>query len=151
MIYQDIDLAEKFIHKYNLGFSIHYDDICEKIISKNKWTAARNLIFILEKMEIDKRIYYLDTAIKKQNKYLLFYVLNILPVEIKNEYLKLYYMEKGKYNNIVKLPIVLSEEEAEIIMQKQGDFLTIRENKYIVFEYILSRNHSFYQNIVLIE
>ena len=120
MIYQDIDLAEKFIHKYNLEFSIHYDDICEKIISKNKWTAARNLIFILEKMEIDKRIYYLDTAIKKQNKYLLFYVLNILPVELKNEYLKLYYMEQGKYNNVVKLPIILSEEEAEIIMQKQG-------------------------------
>ena len=123
MLYREIDLAEKFIQKYNLDIFIQYDDICQKIISKNKWTTVRNLIYILDKMTEEKKIYYFKIAIKKQNIYMLNYVLNILPVEQQNEYVKLFgmNMDKSKYVHIVKLPRILSEDVAERILQNIGN------------------------------
>lgn len=123
LLYREIDLAEKFIQKYKLDISIQYDDICQEIISKNKWTAARNLIYLLDKMTAEKKIYYFKIGIERQNMYLLYYVLNILSVEQRNEYLKLFgmNMDKNKYMNIVKLPLILSRDEAERILQINGN------------------------------
>lgn len=116
--YRDTDLAEKFIQKYNLDVKMQYDEMCKQLITKDKWTSAKNSIYILSKMSSEERVAYLKMAIAKNNTYLTYYVFNILSAKQQSKYLRFYEdtIKKNIGVHIVKLPIILSETEAEEII-----------------------------------
>lgn len=118
LLLQETELSEKFIQKFESNTDINYDEVCSKIIRKNKWTSAKNAVYLLDKMASDKKIIYLKEAVRYHNAYLICYTFNFLPIEKQREYLEYNgeKIDKNKMIHIVKLPIIITEDEAVEIL-----------------------------------
>jgi len=72
LIYQDTALVENFMKKYDISILLPTDEICKKLVVKDKWTAIKNCIQIMSKMPSEEKIKYFQMGIVSRNKYMIY-------------------------------------------------------------------------------